>query len=207
MKDLWKSGVLILLIIGVLYILYLRECKRPFPCPPKGQVLLSQQAWDSIKALANKPPTVRVDTIRIKGDVVYVPATPLPQPKPEVKDSTINSYVDSLVNDSIDVHYNFKVHGTLLSRAWRFSPIIFEIRVDSIIYVPNIVEVEKPVIKAVNSLYGNVVFGGNKNTFIFGGGIDFITKKETMIGYQYQRLGNENFHSVILGGRLRFGKK
>jgi hypothetical protein len=204
MKDLWKSGILILLIIGVLYILYLRECKHPLPCPPKGQVLLSQNAWDSIKALANKPPVVTIDTLWIKNPTIIPSQPPLPQPKPDVQDITINNYTDSLVKRDINVHYDFKVRGTLLNRIWSYSPIIREIRKDSIIYVPKLVEVEKPVKTPQNGFYGNIVFGGNKSSFLFGGGLDFITKKNTEIGYMYQRFGNDNFHSIRLG--IKFGK-
>jgi hypothetical protein len=43
---------------------------------------------------------------------------------------------------------------------------------------------------------------GNANAFIFGGGLDFITKKNTELGYMYQRLGSDGFHSVKLGVKL-----
>jgi len=205
MKDLWKSGVLILLIIGTVYILYLRECKRPLPCPAEDEVIIKTSVWDSVQALANKLPEVRIDTIIIKGDIVYLPAEPLPPPTPEPKDSSINVYADSLVTKDIDVHYNFKVKGTLLDREWRYSPITTVIRIDSIIYVPKLVKVPVPVIQVKNSLFMYGVAGGNKSAFLFGGGLDFITKKETMIGYQFQRFGDINFHSVRLGAKIKWG--
>jgi hypothetical protein len=207
MKDLWKSGVLILLIIGVVYILYLRECKRPLPCPPEGQVLLSQQTWDSIRALADKPPVVKIDTFWKERPVVKPdPQPPMPQPKPDTNDITINRYADSLINKEINVHYNFKVKGTLLSREWWYKPITIEIRTDSTVYVPKIVEVEKPVLQPQNGLYLYGTAGGNKNSFLFGGGLDVITKKGTELGYMYQRFGSEGFHSVKLGGKIKFRK-
>jgi len=202
MKDLWKSGVLILLIIGALYILYLRECKRPLSCPPEGQVLLSQQTWDSIKALADRLPTVHIDTIKVKGDIIYVPAIPSPQPIPI--DSTANKYSDSLVMKDINVWYDFEVRGELLSRNWKYKPIETTItRIDSIPY-PKIVETEKTVEVLKNGLYVYGIAGGNKNAFLFGGGLDFLTKKETIIGYQYQKFGDINFHSVKLGMKIKF---
>ena len=207
MKDLWKNGVIILLIIGVLYILFLRECKHPPSCPPKGQVLIAQATWDSIKALANKPPIVRIDTFWKKGPTIYVPLTQPPVPIPDSVDSTINEYKDSLVKKDIDVHYNFKVRGTLLSRNWVYSPIILRVKVDSIIYVPYIINVPTPVETAANRLYIYGTAGGNKSSFLFGGGADFITKKETEVGYMYQRFGNEGFHSVKVGARIRFKKR
>ena len=206
MKDLWKSGVLILLIIGVLYIIFLRECKRPLPCPAQDEVIIKKSTWDSIIALANKPAEVRIDTQWIQGPTVYLPSEPIPPPVVDPQDTTIYHYSDSLVKDDVDVHILYTIRGLLLSRSWAYTPIIREISRDSIIYVPHIVEVEKPVTVAKNSLYANIVFGGNENAFLFGGGVDFITKKDTEIGYQYQRYGNNNFHSIKLGAKL-FNKK
>ena len=205
MKDLWKSGILVLLVIGVLYIIFLRECKHPLPCPPKGQVLIPQPTWDSIQALANKPPKVTHDTLRIKGDIVYVPA-PLPKPVPEEGDTLINDYADSLIKKDINVWYEFKVRGILLSRDWRYRPIQTIVRIDSTVYVPHIVNVPVITIQAKNGLYIYGTAGGNDKSFLFGGGADFITKKETEIGGVYQRFGNENFYSVKLGVKLHFGK-
>ena len=204
MKDLWKSGVLILLIIGVLYIFYLRECKHPLPCPPEGHVLLSQQVWDSIKAVADKPPEVHIDTIYLKGDIVYIPSNPLPIPEHNPLDTTINNYSDSLVNKEINVWVDYEVKGLLLERTWKYVPITTQISIDSIIYKPYPVEIEKLVKTDQNGFYLSGLAGGNKSSFLFGGGLDLITKKETMIGYQYQRFGDENFHSVKLG--IKIGK-
>jgi hypothetical protein len=49
-------------------------------------------------------------------------------------------------------------------------------------------------------LYG--IAGGNDKSFLFGGGLDFITKKNTEIGYMYQRFGTDNFHSIKVGIKL-----
>jgi hypothetical protein len=206
MKDLWKSGILILMIIGVLYIIFLRECKHTTSCPPKGQVLLSQQTWDSILALANKPPEVRIDTFWMEKPIV-IPDPQPPMPNPQVtQDTTINIYQDSLVKKDIDVHYDFKVRGTLLNRTWWYRPITVEIRKDSIIYVPKVVTIEKSVSTPQNGIYGYTIVGGNTSTFIFGGGIDYITKKNTELGYMYQRYGDINIHSIKLGAKIKFKK-
>ena len=199
MKDLWKSGVLILLIIGVVYIIFLRECKPPLPCPAQDEMIIKKSTWDSIEALANKPPVVIIDTQYIQGPIVYLPGEPIPGPTPDPQDTTINHYSDSLIKDDVDVHIQFTVRGQLLTRNWAYRPIIREIRRDSLIYVPYVVEVEKPVSVVKNNLYGYVVFGGNENSFLFGGGLDWITKKDTQIGYMYQRFGDQNFHNIKLG--------
>ena len=201
MKDLWKSGVLILLIIGVLYIIFLRECKHPLPCPAQDEVIIKRSTWDSILALADKPPIIKIDTIIIKGETVYI-SVPMPYPVPNSQDTTINQYSDTLLQKDIDVIYDFKVQGVLIDRTWRYRPTYTYVTKDSIIYVPHIVEVVKPVYQPANRLYGNFVFGGNKSAFLFGGGVDYITKKDTQFGYMYQRYGDENFHSIKLGVNL-----
>lgn len=206
MKDLWKSGVAILLIVGVLYIIFLRECKRPVPCPAPGEIIIKQSVWDSIKAVASMQPIVKTDTIWLKGDTVYVYTT-LPTPTPDPDTPEINHYADSLVKQDIDVRVNFSVKGELLSWEWMYRPIIKLITVDSIIYKPYPVEVEKIVFVPRGGLYGHVSLGGNTNAFIFGGGVDLITKKETQIGYEYQRFGSENFHSIRIGAAIFKRKK
>ena len=200
MKDLWKSGVVGLLIIGVLYIIYLRECKREV-CPPENYVLVPKDAWDSIQALANKPPIVRIDTQWIKGDVVYVKDTTLPKPQ-ILSDSIKKFYSDTLDRKDIKVSYNFTVEGRLIDRFWVYNPVILNIHKDSIIYVPHIVQVKNIVKQSSNSFYININAGGNIHTFIPGVSIDYITKNGTQIGYSLQRFGNENIHSIRFGFRL-----
>ena len=201
MKNFLSNGALILLAIAVLYIIFLRECKKPPPCPAEDEMIIKKTDWQSMIDAANKP--AKHDTIWLKGDIVYVPTTPdnpLPQPKPEPKDST-NTYADSLVKKDIDVHYTFKVKGTLLSREWNYKPIVQRI-IDSIPY-PVYVKGDPYEVKiSQRGLYINGSAGGNSTAFIFGGGLDFITKKQTELGYQYQRFGNQNFHSVKFGAKL-----
>jgi hypothetical protein len=205
MKDILKNGSFILLLVAVLYILFLRECKHPLPCPPEDKVLIPKTAWDSILALANKPPEVRIDTVWLEKPLVNPDPQP-PMPDPIFVDSTITDYKDSLVNKEINVYYDFKVKGTLLSRNWSYKPIEVYITRDSIVYVPKIVEIEKPVETLRNALFGYGIVGGNQNSFLFGGGLDFVTKKGTQIGYQYQRFGVDNFHSVKFGVKIRLKK-
>lgn len=199
MKNLWKSGVLILLIIAVLYIIFLRECKQPDPCPAKGEILIAQQTWDSIQALADKPAITHIDTVYLKGKTIYIDK-PVPVPTIDPKDTTINIYKDSLLKMDIDVQYTMKIRGELLNRNWSYNPIVTTIfRTDSI-FVPRIVEV--PLKVPQNGLFAYIIAGGNTNSFLFGSGADLITKKSTMIGYQYQRFGNDNIHSIRIGIKL-----
>ena len=209
MKDLFKNGVIVLLVIAILYIIFLRECKSPQPCPAEDEMLIKQSTWDSILSVANKPPEIRIDTQWISKPTVT------PNPQPEIPEPTIDElwpeagipvydYADTLKNKEIDVWVNYKVRGELIAREWHYNPVTTEIEIEKIKYVPKIVNVEVPVSK--NGLYLSGIAGGNKNAFLFGGGLDFITKKETMFGYQYQRFGNDNIHSVRAGFRL-FNRK
>jgi hypothetical protein len=203
MKELFKNGVIILLIIGLLYIIFLRECKHPEPkpCPEVGKVLINQFTWDSILALANKPPIVKYDTIY--GDTVYLPSPSIPEPKPDPVDTTINAYHDNIKNKQINAWYDFKVKDNrLIWSRWGYVPIT--IRRDSIVFVPKIVDnpVEVPISKSGLYLSANV--GGNTSNFLYGGGIDYINKKDNLYGYTYQRYGNLNFHSIKIGGKIKF---
>lgn len=205
------AGLSILFGCAVGVILYL--LLRP-TCPPEGQVLVPQQAWDSILALANKPPEVRVDTVYVDRPVVTPKPQPsLPQPQPvdatdiggiiDASNEGIYLYQDSLVKDDIRVWSDLWIQGTLLDRKWRYTPITTQITTERTVYVPKVVEVVKTVETARNAFYVYAVTGGNANRFVYGGGVDLATKQGLIVGYQYQRLGGEGFNSVRIGFRLR----
>ena len=204
MKDLWKSGVLILLIIGVLYIIFLRECKKPPPCPAEDEKIVKKSDWQAMIDAANKPPIVRIDTIYLKGDTIWVDR---PLPKPDPNDTITFTYADSLIQKDINVYYDFRSEGRLLGRKWSYRPIQTIIhRIDSIPY-PVLVSVPKEIPVPKAGLYGYGAAGGNADAFLFGGGLDYITKKDTELGYMYQRYGSMNIHSVKLGVKIKFGNK
>ena len=139
----------------------------------------------------------------LKGKTIYVDKS-IPVPTIDPKDTTINIYKDSLLRKDIDVQYSMKVRGELLNRKWSYNPVVTTIfRTDSV-YVTQIVE--KPVRTPQNGVYSYGIAGGNKTTFLFGFGVDYITKKNTELGYLYQRYGNDGFHSIKLGIKL-FNKK
>jgi len=215
MKDLLKNGALILLFIAVLYIIFLRECKRTDTCPPDGQMLIAQTTWDSILAIANTPGEVRIDTVWLNSPYTNPnPQPPLPDPEPidntdiagiiaESNDG-IFLYRDSLIQPDINVWSNLTIRGELLAREWGYKPIVSVVTRDSIIYVPSIVEIERVVTKPVNGLFLYGTAGGNADSFLFGGGIDFISKQNMQYGYMYQRYGTMNFHSVKVGFKITF---
>lgn len=203
MKSLWKNGIVIILLVGGLYVIFLRECNKT-NCPANDQVLVSKSVWDSILVLADKPPIIKIDTVYKKGTLVYVDK-PLPIPIVDKNDSTINHYSDSLVNKEIDVRVDFKTQGKLLDLKWRYSPIITEIVKNTTVFVPKIVDRPVPVSKG--GLYVSGILGGNANSFLPGAGLDWITKKGTVIGGIYQRYGKENIYSFKLGIPIRLKKK
>jgi hypothetical protein len=200
LKKILGNGFLLLLIVAVFYILYLRECKRPAPCPAEDEKIVKKSVWNEMIALADKPAITHIDTVYLKGETIIVD-NPLPPPTHE-KDTTINVYNDTLIRKDINVSYNFKVRGELLNRKWAYKPITTLIlRVDTI-YVAKPFEVEKIVLKPVSGIFIYGIAGGSNKAFLFGGGLDFISKKNTEIGYMYQRFGTDNFHSVKLGIKL-----
>ena len=204
MKDFFKNGALILLAIVVVYLIFLRECKKPSPCPPVGSVLIPQKTWDSIQALADKPPIIKIKKEYIKGDTVYIIKN-LPVPVPDLKDTTILNYHDSLKNENIDVWIDFRLHGTLLDHKWGYVPITKQITLEKIKYVPQIVE--KPISVLKNGYYFSGLLGGRAGEPIMVGvSLDLITKKDNLYGLQYQRLGNLNFYSIKIGAKLKSKK-
>ena len=202
MKEIFRSGSLILLVVAVLYIIFLRECKKPDPCPGENEMIVNKADWKSMIEAANKPPVIHIDTVYIKGETIYVPGIPVPGVTDNNPDPAVFSYADSLVQEDIDVRYYFVTEGRLLAKEWSYKPVQTVIhRIDSIPY-PVPVNIIKEIRVSQGGLYLYGVAGGNADAFIFGGGLDYITRKNTQLGYQYQRYGSEGFHSVKLGIKL-----
>ncbi len=198
-KKTLQSGFLIILVIGVLYIIYLREFKGSPDGLPDGYVLVSESAWDSIASLANKPPEIDSFITIIKGDPIYLDKpTDAPLPEAEVTiDTNIVTYSDSLVNDSINAWIDFKLSGELLALWWRYRPIITEITTEKLIYVPQIINNDVSV--PARGLFISGVVGGNASTFSFGADLDLINRKKNIYGIQYRRMGNDNLYYFKLG--------
>ena len=199
MKNLWKSGILILLVVGVLYIIYLRECKGPDPGPPEGYILVDKADWDSIIAVANEPPDSFITITVVPGPTVYLPNKPIPVPQPVSGDTV--AYSDSIVNDSINVWVDVMVEGLILSWDWKYNPITRHIETIIERKVPVPVEVKTAIYK--RELFISGVVGGNMDAFSFGGDLDYINLKRNIYGLQYRRLGDEDFYYFKLGVSLK----
>lgn len=200
MGDFLKKGGIVLLVIGALYIIFLRECRKEKPCLASDEMVIKKSVWDSINKIANKPPIIRVDTFIKTGEPikiyvekkVYI-STP--------KDSLINDSCELIRND-INVKIRLMSTGSLQAYEWEYTPIIKEIKTETIVTRPELINV--PVNVYRNGLYVYGVAGGNNSSFLFGGGLDFISKKSTEIGVMYQRFGTTNFYSVKLGVPLKW---
>ena len=194
MKDFWKSGIVVVLGIGLLYFIFVRECKRN-----SDKILVDKVTWDSIQALANKPPKIKIDTVTLPGKPIYISQS-LPAPQINPNDTTIKTYKDSINNDDIKVWCTYKIKGVLLERSWMYTPLYTTITIENTVYVPKIINQTVPISK--NGLYLYGIVGGNSESFLPGLGADFITKKNTVFGYQYQRFGSKNIHSIKVGFKI-----
>lgn len=202
MKNILNNGVLVLLIVAILYIVFLRECKKPEPCPPKDYTLVPTKTWDSVLIMANMPPVIKIKKEIVKGETVYVDR-PILVPVPDPKDTTILNFHDSLKNDKIDAWVDFRLRGELLDFRWGYVPITTNITLTKTVYVPKIVDREVQVIK--NGYYLSGLLGGRANMpIMYGGSLDLVTKKGNLYGMQFQRMGKDNFYSFRLGARIRF---
>ena len=200
MKNLLRSGILILIVVMVLYILFLQQCRSKDYWIPKGKIVVNQSAWDSLKNVKPTIDTIIHDTINI-GDIIYVPKDSLIY----VVDSMgMKHYSDSTVNDSIRIWNDLYVQGIIKRWEQRYEPVIKTIKETITNTVPQLVEV--PVYNSHNGLYPFIIVGGNSDSFIFGGGVDLITKKDYLYGLQYQKFGSENIYSFKLGFKIK-GKR
>lgn len=201
MKDLFKNGFLIVLAIGLLYMIFLRECKST-KCPPSGSVLVTEVFLDSLRSIADRPPVIIIkDTIIYRDTIIYL-NKPIPSHKPDSVLPNFNVYVDSLYNDSIRVWTEMTIDGTLEMLNQWYQP-IFRIReITKEIPKPYPVPYEVPVSKY--GIYLSGILGGNANSFAAGAGLDIINKKDNLYGIQYQRIGNQNFYAIRVGFKIKF---
>lgn len=162
------------------------------------ELVIKKTAYDSLLILANRPVVFKLDTVFIKGKTVTVTKR---VPTEKVIDS-ITYYSDTIKRSDIDAKVEFAMLGELLDLRWEYTPIVKEIREVKTEYVTKFVDKKVDVPK--NGLYVYGIAGGNEKSFIYGGGIDFINKRDKTLGYQYQRFGKDNFHSIKIGLKIKF---
>jgi hypothetical protein len=197
MSDVLKNGFLIILTIGLLYLIFLRECKRE-ECPPDGSVLVSQAFIDSLRSIANKPPIVIIkDSIVYRDTVIYIIKDP---PIPIDTINKLRIYRDSIYNDSIRVWTEMHINGSLeVFNQW-YRPIIHYRTKTIEIPKPYPVPHEVPVNKS--GLYVSSIIGGGSR-FMIGASVDYLNKKDVSYGMQYQRYGNDNIYGIRIGIKIK----
>ena len=197
MSDVLKNGFLIILTIGLLYLIFLRECKRE-ECPPGGSVLVSQAFIDSLRSIANKPPIVIIkDSIVYRDTVIYIIKDP---PIPIDTIDKLRIYRDSIYNDSIRVWTEMHINGSLeVFNQW-YRPIIHYRTKTIEIPKPYPVPYEVPVNKS--GLYVSSIIGGGSR-FMIGASVDYLNKKDVSYGMQYQRYGNDNIYGIRIGIKIK----
>jgi hypothetical protein len=197
MKALLKDGLLIILTIGLLYFIFLMECKRE-QCPPDGSLLVSQSFIDSLRTIAEKPPLVIIkDSIVYRDTIIYIIKEP---PTPIDTIDEIKIYRDSIYNDSIRVWTEMHIDGILKEFNQWYKPII-HYRIKTVeIPKPYPVPYDVPVNK--NGLYVSSIIGGG-NKFMIGASIDYLNKKDVSYGMQYQRYGNDNIYGIRIGIKIK----
>lgn len=197
-KGISMPVTAIAVLIAIVFLS--QECGEDKPRLSEGKVLVDQSFLDSLNwILAQPPDTIPGDTIRIKGDIVYVPKR---IPVPYTVDAETNLYTDSIVNDSIDVRIELMVKGIISKWNWSYRPVIhrFETIVERTI--PKPMPYEVPVSKA--GLYGSFGVGGNQSAFILSGNLDYINKKDNLYGFQYLRFNQESFYLFKIGKKIKF---
>jgi hypothetical protein len=162
---------------------------------PTGKELVTKSFLDSIKNL--KPDTIVRDTIIYQDTIIYRDRN-IPTPIPLTAE--INSYVDSIVNDSTYLVIKDEIKGELLSRdiEIRRSMLIREINTPYPVIVERDIEVYTPPW----SVYGNIITGGNNNHFMAGVGFGFINRKNTIIGGQILTDFENRFYTFTIGRKI-----
>ena len=198
-KKLLSNTILLVIIIGGLYILYLRECRRPLECPPPDQVLVSQGFLDSLTMIANQPPdTISVhDTVIITDRVIVSVEIPIPV----FIDSTTNFYQDSTISDSIRHFQSIWIKGNnIINWEKAYEPIVFFRETTIEVSNPIPIPYEVPVVQRELFAYGTL--GGSQINSAFGVGLLFTTKTRYIYGAEVVRWKETNIWSVKIGGRI-----
>jgi len=204
MKKIYVSLTTVAIIGLVLYIIFLKECRRPTETSiPDGYVLITQSSLDSMEAVAKMPgDTVYIDT---GSTIIKIEYRSRPVPIPIDDEAEINLYSDSIVNDTVNFWIQAKIKGELLDWSWKFD--IPQKVITKIIEIPKpvpvSVKIEVPVIK--NGLYPSLGIGGGLHTgkLMIGAGLDLITKKDNLYGLHYRRFGEDNLVEFKIGANLR----
>jgi len=168
-------GGIALILLGV--FIGAKIVDKPYS-PPDGYTLISQAEIDSLNNL--EPEVVFEDSVVWRDTTIYRDRpVPAPQPTP---DPEISFYPDSIVNDSTFLVIHDWVRGEIVSRDIEFRRAVTYTKIK--VPYPKFIETVKfKDCPPKWSLYGDLTAFGNKNIFIPGVEVGFITKGNTKIGF------------------------
>ncbi len=198
-KDILTKflGNIMSIVLALFVIFFLVDhCKRD-PCPGKGEVIVSQSFLDSLKKIAEMPPSIIIrDTIIYKDTTIYLEK---PVPQPYYTDYPINKYRDSLQNADIRVWVDLKVKGYLEHWGWQYQP-VFRFQTKET-YIPQPYPVGYEVEKPFTGFIGQVGAGGGERLAL-SVEMGHINKRGRIIGGQYIRYGDKGF--VLMKYGIKF---
>jgi len=184
MKDLVKNGFLIVLAIGLVYVIFLRECKPRVETVTTYDTIVgpSLVVYDTVYVIKEKPVYI---TKSIKADTVFVS-----------RNRELRKYSDSIWNDSIHFRQTIMVDGHLTRLEQYYEPLhYFRDRVT-----------EKPVYiktyESKNEFYLSGIISGNLNTFSPGVSFDYINKKRHLYGVSVQYLDGKPLVGFRIGAKI-----
>lgn len=194
-----------ILIVSIITLVWL--CTSPkFSCIRKDEKIVNGELYDSLVAVANRPPIIRIDTIR---DTI--------QGKPIIKwkDKLVPVYLDSLstvYKDTLQTdHFKVLISDTLQYNRIVFRKYEYETYVDTILkYVEKEkpVFVDRPVPIPQRGLYWGPYLTGYKKGGSLGAEFFLVTKKENYLGIQggvSAYIGSNMEYYPTVG--IKFGKK
>lgn len=162
----------------------------------KNEVTDLIAACDSIANLPDSIVYLKPDTIRLKGETIYLTRIIKEAPK------TAKTYLDSIINDSIDIRIKIQADN-VYSFAYDYRPITTKIILHDIIYKSKPVPFRVPYEVKVqdNGLYvgAGLIFA---DRFAAKGSISYLTKKNALIGADFIRYGNVNLYGLSYSVKL-----
>ena len=167
-----------------------------------SEVIVQREFYDSLVAIANRPPTIQIDTIR---DTITLPKEIEYITKPiEIQPTDIDSIgvsVDTLSSRYFDIFITDTIiSNKVMWRAWNYK-----------VYQETIIEYiekEKPVIKYeyidASGFYQDIMIAGFRGGGMAAYGIAYHTKKDFILGVNVGVFGliEEKDYRPYIGVRI-----
>lgn len=187
-----------MIICLIAYIIFLQECKRDseYDVPP-GKVLVSESFLDSLNKIPDTI-TIKQDTVIYITERIHVPGD-IPDPQPLPPDR--NFYHDSIVTDKVKIWADLTIKGELEDWDWWYQ--LYLPTIERTVEIPKLYPAPYGVPVFKTGLYGSFEVGGtHTGKFMFGAGLDLVTKKQNIYGLQYIRFGDNDIIGFKIGTRI-----